>query len=240
MIVMGYRFKPKLWTFILASILVFIFIKLGNWQLSRADQKNARYEQLERYAQQPPILLPEVPIKLEDFQYHDIQVQGKYLPEHTIYLDSKIYKGRAGYHIITPLKIASSSLHVVINRGWIAAELDRTVLPKIIEIRDSVEVTGVVVSPESKALELSDKISIGKVWSNFDLQRYQEVTGLKMQPVMVLQKNKTDDGLVRDWDKTDLGASKNIGYAIQWFSLAATTIIVFLILNVKRENSKSE
>jgi len=61
-----------------------------------------------------------------------------------------------------------------------------------------------------------------------------------MQPIMVLQKDKIEDGLIRDWDKPDSGASKNIGYAIQWFLLAATAIIIFLVLNVKRKNSKGE
>lgn len=241
MIVLGYRFEPKLWAIIVTVVSVFFFIELGRWQLSRADEKNERYEQLEQYATEPAITLPEVLIKLEDFQYRNIEVQGEYLPEHTIYLDNKTYKGRAGYHVITPLKIANSSLCVAINRGWIATGYDRTILPLIPEISEPVKVTGIVVSPKSRALELSDKVlPVGKLWSNFDLQRYQEVTGLEMQPVMVLQKDKIEDGLVRDWDKPDSGASKNIGYAIQWFSLAATAIIIFLVLNVRRKNSKSE
>ena len=59
-----------------------------------------------------------------------------------------------------------------------------------------------------------------------------------MQPLLVLQKNKVEDGLIREWSRPESGASKNIGYAVQWFSLAVTTIIIFLALNVKRKNSK--
>lgn len=240
MIVLGYRFEPRLWAIIVTTISVFVFMELGKWQLSRADEKNAQHEQLEQYAAEPAITLPEVLIKLEDFQYRNIEVQGEYLPEHTIYLDNKTYKGRAGYHVITPLRIANSSLSVAINRGWIATGYDRTILPLISEISGPVKVTGVVVSPESRALQLSDKVlPVGKVWGNFDLQRYQDVTGQELQPIMVLQKDKAEDGLVRDWDKPDSGASKNVGYAIQWFSLAATALIIFLVLNVRRKNSKS-
>lgn len=240
MIVLGYRFEPRLWAIIVTTISVFVFMELGKWQLSRADEKNAQHEQLEQYAAEPAITLPEVLIKLEDFQYRNIEVRGEYLPEHTIYLDNKTYKGRAGYHVITPLKIANSSLSVAINRGWIATGYDRTILPLIPEIIEPVKVTGVVVSPESRALQLSDKVlPVGKVWGNFDLQRYQVVTDLELQPIMVLQKDKVEDGLIRVWDKPDSGASKNIGYAIQWFSLAATALIIFLVLNVRRKNSKS-
>lgn len=240
MIVLGYRFEPKLWTIIITIASVLIFIELGKWQLSRADEKTAHYEQLEEYAKQPAIKLPGVLIKLKDFQYREVEVEGEYLPEYTIFLDNKTHKGRAGYHIITPLKIANSSVCVAINRGWVATGLDRAVLPEISEINGQVKVTGVVVSSELRILELSNTLPTGKVWDNFDLNRYQDVVNLKMQPIMVLQKDRIEDGLIRDWDKPDSGASKNMGYAIQWFLLAATAIIIFLVLNVKRKNSKSE
>ena len=240
MIVLGYRFEPKLWAIIITIASALIFIELGKWQLSRADEKTVRYEQLEEYAKQPAIKLPGVLIKLKDFQYREVEVEGEYLSEYTIFLDNKTHKGRAGYHIITPLKIANSSVCVAINRGWVATGHDRAVLPEIAEVNGQVKVTGIVVSSELRTLELSDTLLTGKVWGNFDLNRYQEVVNLKMQPIMVLQKDIIEDGLVRDWDKPDSGASKNMGYAIQWFLLAATAIIIFLVLNVKRKNSKSE
>lgn len=240
MIVLGYRFEPKLWAIIITIASALIFIELGKWQLSRADEKTARYEQLEEYAKQPAIKLPGALIKLKDFQYREIEVEGEYLSEYTIFLDNKTHKGRAGYHIVTPLKIANSSVCVAINRGWVATGYDRAVLPEIAEVNGQVKVTGVVVSSELRALELSNTLPTGKVWGNFDLNRYQEVVNLKMQPIMVLQKDRIEDGLIRDWDKPDSGASKNIGYAIQWFLLAATAIIIFLVLNVKRKSSKSE
>lgn len=240
MIVLGYRFEPKLWVIIVTTALALLFIELGKWQLSRADEKNAQYEQLEQYAKQPAITLSGNLIKLKDFQYREVEVEGEYILEHTVYLDNKTYKGRAGYHIITPFKIANSSLHVAINRGWVGTGYDRAILPEVPAIKGYLKITGIVVSPDLRTLELTNKVSTGKVWGNFDLQRYQQETGLEMQPVMVLQKDKVEDGLVRDWDKPDSGASKNIGYAFQWFSLAVTVVIIFIVLNVKRKNSKIE
>lgn len=240
MIALGFRFEPKLWVVIVTTVFVILFIELGKWQLSRADQKSERQEQLEQYAKQPAVTLPGTLVKLEDFQYREVEVGGEYLSEHTIYLDNKTYQGRAGYHIITPLKVSNSSLHVVINRGWIATGYDRSILPLVPEVKGEVKVTGTVVSPELRTLELSANVASSEVWGNFNLQRYQEVTGLEMQPLMVLQKNKVEDGLIRDWHRPDSGAAKNLGYAVQWFSLAVTVIIIFLVLNVKRTNSKNK
>lgn len=238
--VLGYRFEPRLWAIVITIISAIIFIELGKWQLSRAEEKNLQYEQLEQYAKQPAITLPGTLVKLKDFQYREVEVSGEYLPEHTIYLDNKIYQGRAGYHVITPLKISNSKLHVLINRGWIATGNDRTILPSVVEVKGELKVTGIVTSPEIKTFDLSDKVVEGQVWDNFNLERYQEISGLAMQPLMLLQKSEEKDGLIRDWSKPDSGASKNIGYAVQWFSLAATVVIIFIVLNVKRRNKKIE
>ncbi len=240
MIVLGYRFEPKLWVVLVTVVFVIIFIELGNWQLSRAEEKNARHELLEHYAEQPAVTLPVTLVKLEDFQYREVEVQGEYLTEHTIFLDNKTHQGHAGYHVITPLRVLNSTLLVVINRGWVATGYDRSVLPHVNDISGVVKVTGLVVAPELRALKLSEIVTTGKVWDHFDLQRYQEVTGEEIQPLMVLQKNQSEDGLIRDWTRPDSGADKNLGYAVQWFLLAATAVTIFLVLNVKRKNSKNE
>ena len=195
MIVLGYRFEPKLWAVFVTALFVIIFIELGKWQLSRADEKNARHELLELYAKQPAVTLPNTLIRLEDFQYREVEVQGEFISEHTIYLDNKTHQGRAGYHVITPLKVLNSELLVVINRGWIATGNDRSVLPYVSEIDGVVKISGLVVAPELRTLNLSEMVTAGKVWDKFNLQRYQEVTGKVIQPLMVLQRNHMEDSL---------------------------------------------
>jgi surfeit locus 1 family protein len=240
MVVLGYSFTPKIWSIIVTAAFIFLFIELGNWQLSRADEKNAQQEKLDMLSQQPIIMLPNTRVKLDDFQYREVEIRGEYLPSHTIFLDNKTFKGVAGYHVLTPIRLANSSLHVLINRGWVAAGFDRSVLPDVPLVQGEMIVTGVVVSPEQRMLQLTDQVIIGAVWNNLDVQRYQETTGLDLQPILVLQQDQLEDGLVRQWDRPDSGSAKNMGYAIQWFSLAATAFIIFLVLNVKRKGSESK
>jgi surfeit locus 1 family protein len=240
MVVLGYSFTPKIWSIIVTAAFIFLFIELGNWQLSRADEKNVQQEKLDMLSKQPIIMLPNTRVKLDDFQYREVEIRGEYLPSHTIYLDNKTFKGVAGYHVLTPIRLANSSLHVLINRGWVAAGFDRSVLPDVPLVQGEMIVTGVVVSPEQRMLQLTDQVIVGAVWNNLDVQRYQEITGLELQPILVLQQDQIEDGLVRQWDRPDSGSAKNMGYAIQWFSLAATAFIIFLVLNVKRKGSESK
>ncbi len=239
MIVLGYRFKPKIWTVIVTIAFVILFVELGKWQLSRADEKNEQFYQLEKLSKEPIVTIPGSLIKLEDYQYREIEVRGVYQSEYTIYLDNKMHNGRAGYHVLTPIKISNSSLNVVINRGWVATGSDRSILPEVPNVLGEILVTGLVASPDIRTLELSDHISTGAVWDNYNLQRYQEATGLELQPIMVLQKDNVEDGLIREWDRPESGAAKNLGYAFQWFSLAVTAIIIFLVLNVKRTDKRT-
>ncbi len=236
----GYRFKPKLWVWCVTITMVVIFSELGQWQLSRADEKNTRFEQLEQLSKEPAVNIPGSQVKLKDFKYRRAEVHGNYRPEYTIYLDNKTYNGHAGYHVLTPLQIIDSEWHVMVNRGWVPIGYDRSVLPEVPIVLEETVVTGTIDSPELRMLELSDSVTSGKVWDRFDLARFQEITEINLQPIMLFQQDQVDDGLIRDWKLPDSGASKNIGYAIQWFSFAAATIIIFLVLNVKRSNKEIE
>ncbi|MCB1936418.1 MAG: SURF1 family protein [Nitrosomonas sp.] len=234
----GFEFRPKLWVAVITVCFVIIFIKLGNWQLSRADERNSRHERLEQLSKEPSVIIPGSHIKLDDYLYRQVEVSGNYLSEKTIFLDNKTYKGHAGYHVITPILIAQSEFVVAINRGWVPMGSDRSIVPVIDTSEKSVTIHGIASSPEIRTFALADQEASSIVWNKFDLDRFQQMAGYDVQPVMILQESKVDDGLIRDWVRPESGASKNIGYAVQWFSLAATTIIIFLILNVKRSKQK--
>ncbi|MEK7768161.1 MAG: SURF1 family protein [Pseudomonadota bacterium] len=217
-----------------------VMLLLGNWQLSRAQEKEARQEQLERLSQQSAVAIPTIPANLEDLKFRRVEARGSYVPAHTIYLDNKIYQGVAGYHIVTPLRLGTSSMHVLVNRGWVAAGGDRSKLPEISTPTDQVVVAGIAISPTQRTLELSTETVAGKVWENLHLERYREATGLALQPVVILQQDDLKDGLVRQWDRPDSGAARNLGYAFQWYAMALTIMIIYLVLSVKRERSQKK
>jgi len=239
MTILGWQIRVKLWPTVAATLVIIILLMLGNWQLSRAHEKEVRQERLDRLSQQPVISLPTTPIRLEDYQFRQIEVHGTYVPSHTIYLDNKIYRGVVGYQIITPVKLGASSMHVLINRGWIAAGRDRNQLPKVPTPSGEVIVSGIANSPTQRTLELSAETVSGQVWENLHLDRYREATGLTLQTLVILQQDDVKDGLIRQWSRPDSGAARNLGYAFQWFSMALAVLILYLVLSVKRDRSKN-
>ena len=239
MTILGWQFRVSFWPTAAAIFFIVVTVMLGNWQLSRAQEKEERQAQLNQLSQQPVISIPTSPIRLEDYQFRKVEVHGTYVPTHTIYLDNKINRGRAGYQIITPIKLGESSMHVLINRGWVAAGRTRSELPDIPTPTSKVTVSGIAESPTMRTLELSTETVSGQVWENLHLDRYRKATGLTLQPLVVLQENDVKDGLLREWTRPDSGASRNLGYAFQWFSMALAIIILYLVLSVKRDHPKN-
>ncbi len=240
MTILGWQFTPKLWSTIATTVGIVIFIQLGNWQLSRADEKESRQERLDLLSKEPAVAVPDNPVRIEDFQYRQVDARGEYVPTHTIYLDNKIFQGMAGYQIITPLRIGKSAMHVLVNRGWAPANRDRSILPEVPAPNGEVVVSGLATIASQKTLELSADVVAGKVWGNLDIERYRRATGLMLQPVMILQQDDVKDGLVRQWARPDSGAAKNLGYALQWFAMALAVLIIYLVLSVKRNRPKEK
>lgn len=183
MIILGYQFKPKLWLTVVTVLAIILFVKLGLWQLSRAEERDIRHKSLEQHAQQPPVSIPSTLIKFADYQYRLVEARGYFSSEHSILLDNKLHQGIAGYHVLTPLQLENSSTYVMVNRGWVSGGGDRTQLPEVFTPAERVVVTGVVVAPLVQTLSLSDEQIVDKVWQNFDLETYQNKTNLRFTPL---------------------------------------------------------
>ena len=237
---LGLKFRTKLWPTMATIVVIITMISLGNWQISRAQEKEERHEQIGRLSEQPAVSISNDLVSIEDFKFKQVEARGTFITSHTIYLDNKMYKGTAGYHIVMPLKLAESSMHVLVNRGWVPAGRDRSILPIVTTPTDAVIVTGRAVSVPTKVFALSDEIVAGQVWPNLQLERVQQVTGLDLQPVMILQQDEWSDGLVRQWDRPDSGASVSWNYAAQWYGMATIVMIIYLVLSVKRERPEEK
>ena len=69
-------------------------------------------------------------------------------------------------------------------------------------------------------------------------EQFSAWSGLELEPYAIEQHSPLADGLVRDWPRAEFGAEKNESYALQWYALAALSLILFFVLNIRRENKK--
>jgi surfeit locus 1 family protein len=209
----GYSFRPRAWALLLAGLACAAGIALGNWQTRRADEK--RTLGAERIKKQ-------------------VAARGIFLPQHTVLLDNKLRHGRPGYEVITPLRLSKSEMHVLVNRGWIAAPPTRDVLPQVRTPQGEVQVEGIALARLPLSLQIGSS-SQGKVRQNLDIKSYGLETGLRLQPIVIEQHSAIDDGLMREWPRPDAGIQMHESYALQWYSLAALAVVLAAVFSFRKK-----
>lgn len=208
--------------------LVSLFTALGCWQWQRAMQK----QQLLNQAQGAPqtISLSELRVADKSLAYTPVRVKGYYATQKTFYLTNQFYHHQLGMHVVTPLVVAKGEM-LLVDRGWVPLN---QVLPHEKPTHQPVSVLGQVKLLKNNpfittAVDLSivqgplrmlqiDNILLQQMW-------HQTVL-----PVVLLLDPKAPGGYGREWVITAMPPARHKGYAVQWFALAVTSIIFYLIL----------
>jgi surfeit locus 1 family protein len=216
---------------LIALILAFLFIRLGFWQLERANEKQTLRSAIEARAQLSPLALQDLPSVSEALRFRKIVVRGIFEPQHQILLDNRTYQGRAGYHVITPLRISDTDRRVLVNRGWIEMGKSRDVLPIDKPPPGEVEVHGIIeilsCPPNILGMIGKPNPSWGKRWPYLDIDYFQTQAGYALEPFLILEDRSDPGGLVRIWPQLEIDPTIHTAYAIQWFAFATIVLIVY-------------
>lgn len=238
----GYIFTPS-WVGVLVLIVcVPVFIKLGFWQYHKAELGKeilASYESsLDNEALSLPDKLTDLnkPENLDFWRYKKVKVKGQYDTKYQILLDNQVENDRAGFHVITPLKLEGRNDYVLVNRGWIAGGATHADIPNISTPDESVEIVGLVWVPSNKIFTLesdAEKTAWNKVWQNMDMGRYQKSAAIHVLPIVIkLSAESSAGGFVRNWQIPASKIATNMGYAYQWFGFAIASILIFLYTSI--------
>ena len=230
------RWSSKLWPTLAAVVVFATTMMLGQWQLDRAHTKEAAAERYNRLSTLAPIVIQDTLIDAAAVDLRRVRARGSWLPQYGIFLDNQVDNGRVGYRIYMPMRLAAEGLCVLVDRGWVAAGADRAHLPAIVTPAGTVYVEGIASLPVPHFKELSSVYREGQIWENVTLERFRLWSSLELQPVIIRQTGGNDDGLVRHWTKLDSGADRNRGYAVQWFALAALTLLLWAYYFFRRSN----
>lgn len=217
------------------ALLLPAFLALGFWQLRKAETATALQTALEDCARAAPGEMPVTPVEATQLRHRRYVLRGRYDPAGQILLDNRIHRERAGYHVLTPLRLDGADMHVLVDRGWVPAAPDRRTLPEVAPPPDRIVVTGIAVEPPARVFTLGDPVAIlpgASVWQQLDFPRLRAALGRPLQPVVVRLDAAAEHGYVRDWPRADERALRNRGYAWQWFgfALAAPAIWLFVVL----------
>ena len=218
---------------LLTVICLPILLVLGFWQLDRAEQKQRRLDRYLARGQLDVLRLPASIVDAEEFVYYRVSASGIYDSDRQFLVDNIILRGRPGYHVITPLRIAGSDTRVLVNRGWVAWGNDRNVLPQVPPSGQLLRVQGRAVVPADDFFALQDESNTNAWdlrWQNLDMNRFSSLAGYPVQPIVILlDPDSTGDVLSREWDAPqNIWIQRHRAYAFQWFALALTLVVLYV------------
>jgi len=212
--------------------LLSLFFAAGVWQLDRAAEKRAILERFASAAESGLIteLIPDS--AAETLRFTSVRLTGRYLPQRQILLDNMTDGGRSGYQVLTPFVTADRT--VLVNRGWVPADPDRSVLPYIAVGNDTRTIVGRINNFPAPGLRLEQLADNGADWPRRMLFPTAAELGRALEvelPAYQLQLGADEpDGYLREWRAVESGPEKHMGYAFQWFSFAALACIFYALL----------
>ena len=227
------RFAPRIVPTLAMVLFVALTLWLSRWQAHRADEKRELQARMETRLAEPPLVLTGMVASGEPLLFRHVRAAGEWMPEGQIFIDNRVMAGRAGFDVITPLRLKGTRDVVLVNRGWIERTAAYPGAPDVPVPRGAAEVAGMATVPPRRFIELSADTVTGNVWQNLKIERYAQTMHAAVLPIVILDEHPPE-GLAAVHQEPDAGISKHIEYEYTWLSFAITAIALWVVLNLRR------
>lgn len=230
------RFRPGLVPSLAVAILLPLLLGLGFWQLDRAGQKRAIEDD---FAAGDQIEMVSSPAGMEILpRYRRVSLRGHFDGSRQFLLDNMTDGGAAGYQVLTPFLPHGWDRWVIVNRGWVKKDFASPALPDLAVAETDREIRGRLAPLPRPGLALAAAEQADRSWPRVaQFPAMGELEAALERPLAdrsVLLDPEAPDGFLRRWQPASLGPERHIGYAVQWFALAATLLIIYFVVNLKR------
>jgi surfeit locus 1 family protein len=230
------NFAPSIWSSVLALAFILITLALGEWQSGRAREKQELQLQWDTRSAESPLSLASTKQLDVDITYRNVEIKGGFVPERTLYIDNRVHRKQAGYHVVSLFRLEGKGEYLLVNRGWLPASGNRDQSPSTPDMAGPRTLRGIVSRPTSGRYELAPESAKGTVRQHLVIERIQAEFGVQLLPVVVLQTSETPDRLVREWPRPDAGVNTHLGYAFQWRALALAAFVAWMYFGIRKKN----
>ena len=233
----------------LALLLAAGFAMLGRWQLARMHEKQAMLEAAGKaldHAHPRALSLASDPGRARDYDW----VEGRgTVTGATLWLDAQQREGRVGLRLYCVLLPDEGAQAVLLDAGWWPLDGGRELPTYACLARAGQAVRGLLAPPPSTGLAhgdalaeqgdgrwLATRMALPDIGTALKLDDGIAPRVLRLDP----ERQRDDAGVLLAPGERDLDILPNtmlperhLGYAVQWFGLALTVLVVALILTFK-------
>lgn len=224
---------------VIALVAAAAFAALGFWQYGRAAQKQ---RWLEGYAA-ALVAAPAPLARVLATPLHDVpaRVEGRITLRHAplLLLDNQQREGRVGVRAYALADVSGSAVPLVVELGWLPLGPERA-LPVLALPQDMAPVEGVLLAWPGQGLRLGENPWRGDADSilltYLDRDEIARHTGVTPYDGVLQPDPALDLGAIRDTLAlpNTMPPERHRGYAVQWWGLSITVVIVYLVLTLRR------
>jgi cytochrome oxidase assembly protein ShyY1 len=237
--------RPTWWSVLLTVAGALLFVRLGVWQLHRADYKD---DLLRRYA-------AAAGAPLQDFDrvaagppadaYLRVRVDGRYLADRIYLLDNPKHDGRGGVEVYVPFQPRGHDRLLLVDLGFLPGNGSGT-QPQLPPLpTGEVTLQGLYQPPPGHGLEMGgDALSRQTRWPKttiyLDAKQVAVDLGRTLYPRLLTLDPDPAAIYVREHtlDFGSMPPARHRAYAFQWFTFALVAVVTFLVLHRKKRRPK--
>lgn len=237
-----YSIKFEKLTTLVFLCLLSLLLSLGIWQTHRAKEKRDFLQQQARSQVTETLRLS---VATEDnaevLRYRKLEIAGHYDVAQQFLIDNQISEGKAGYFVLTPFILQSENKAILVNRGWIAANPDRSQLPNVSLIAEPMVIGGRANNFPSVGIKIAGAEIPTDSWPSVvqivDSQIIAKKLGYPLFSFQLELNKELPYGFKREWHtSTIMPPEQHTAYAMQWFALAFTLTVLFIVYSFKKSS----
>ena len=232
--------RPSWFAIALTLTGIALFVRLGVWQLDRANQ-----------AQQLLAAFDAAPkAAFEDFadvrtappadRFPHVRLSGQFLADRGYLRDEQMRDGKRGVEAYAAFAPSGTNEVLLVDRGWIAWSHEPGTHPALPPLpQGEATLTGVYAPFPGNGIRvggnaLTRQTAWPKLTLAIDTQEIAADLNHPLLPRVLLLDADGAAGFVRSWTPSVMPPERHRGYAVQWFAFAIAAIVIFVLLHYKK------
>ncbi|WP_430391538.1 SURF1 family protein [Dyella sp. 20L07] len=233
--------RPSWFALLLTVAGALLFIRLGVWQLHRADEKE---DILRRYAAAetaPPRDFAAVALSPPADAFARVDVRGEYMADRLYLLDNPKHDQRGGVEVYAPFRLRDGNRLLLVDLGFLPGNgTDQAPqLPPLPGGEQALrglylpapgvgfEMGGNALANQQHWPKTTVYLDLAQVSADLDRQIYPHVLALDADPGAIYVRE-------HQLDFSSMPPARHRAYAFQWFTFAVAAVVILLVLHRRR------
>lgn len=239
--------RPSWFALLLTVAGALLFIRLGVWQLHRADEKE---QLLRRYAaadSAPVQAFASVAATPPTNAIARVSVQGQYVADRLYLLDNPKHDQRGGVEVYAPFRPQGGNRLLLVDLGFLPGN-GTSQAPQLPPLPTGEQVLqGLYLPTPGVGFEMGGNalvrqthwpkttiyLELSQVAADLDSPLYPQVLALDADPAAIYVREHM-------LDFSSMPPARHRAYAFQWFTFAVAAVVILLVLHRRRPSKPSD